>query len=685
MNKLFLTSVCIFAVFLTSCGNNSGSSGTNDADGDGITDLVDKCPNSPRGFISDGSTDYDSDGCRDQDEDSDDDGDGNPDTDVDTDGFGDAVDVDDDNNGLIEITTAEKLNNIRYSLDGSLYKEGASDQGSNAGCLDTGSGPACSGYELVRDIILDAPTAPDTRNWVPIAGDFTATLEGNNKTISNLVIVADASTKDAGLFIFLAAGSTVRNLYFATCSVTSGYTGGTSKSANYLGVLSAGNMGTISNVSTTGISVIAGGGNYDYVGSLVGYNGVTGIIENSSITNSSVTGGAGMSNYVGGLVGDNLNIIQDSSITNSSVTGGYDDHDKLGGLVSNNTGTIENSSAVTTVVTGGKGDSDVVGGLVGINFGAIQNSSATGNVDGGKGDSDVVGSLVGGNFSTIQSSFATGKATGGAGDDQVGGLVGVGISLGTVKDSYATGDVDGGTGNDVVGSLVGGNFSTIQNSSATGKATGGAGDDQVGGLAGSVSNNIIKNVYATGKATGGAGDDKVGGLAGSVSNSIIQNVYATGNVAGGTENDVVGGLLGYIDNDEHFYVTIIQNSYSLGNVDGDEGTDEVGVLLGKKGAGTGTITITSNYYNSNSQLNNGNVLNLSDDNVKSKTSTDLKNLTAAITEADFTNGWSAKNWDFGSTSQYPSLKSYQENSNNAQIHGKLLCNQPTDFVQCLTP
>ena len=51
----------------------------------------------------------------------------------------------------------------------------------------------------------------------------------------------------------------------------------------------------------------------------------------------------------------------------------------------------------------------------------------------------------------------------------------------------------------------------------------------------------------------------------------------------------------------------ISNSYALGDVDGGDGADEVGRLLGVKEVigTTYTITITSNYYNSESTLDNG--------------------------------------------------------------------------------
>ena len=85
------------------------------------------------------------------------------------------MDVDDDNDGLIEILSLEMLYNIRYDLDGTHYDTDADDsagkEGSNVGCLDN----ACQGYELAQDLDFDENKnglADDTYNsdagWEPI-------------------------------------------------------------------------------------------------------------------------------------------------------------------------------------------------------------------------------------------------------------------------------------------------------------------------------------------------------------------------------------------------------------------------------------------------------------------------------------------------------------------------------------
>ncbi len=641
MQRLSLLSACIFALFLASCGG-SGGGGVADQDGDGVPDSKDLCKNSlDENFISSSITDADSDGCRDAGEDTDDDND----TVLDVD------DVDDDNDGLIEIHDATELNNIRNNLYGTHYNDLYNS--SNAGCPTADPvgpttdpvGPTtdpvgCKGYELTNDIRLADLTGTDTSNWVPVGRAtsryfFTAILEGNGNTISNLIIVSD--TQNIGFF--LALYGTVQNLSFVEGSIISTRSSDI-KSSSRIGVLAGRNNGTISGV-TAGLSVSAGPGRYNYVGGLVGSNYGAGIIQNSSATGTvNVGNGNDNYNYAGGLVGENLG------------------------------GNIQNSYATGTV--NGNAGNDTLGGLLGSSSsnGNIQNSYATGTVNGNAGN-DTLGSLVGSSSSnaTIQNSYATGTVNGNVGNDTLGGLVG--NLFGTIQDSYATGTLNGNAGDDYVGGLLGYSEGSTQNSYATGNITGNAGEDYVGGLAGYLFNATTQNSYATGTVNGNAGEDYVGGLVGYFLNGTIQNIYATGNITGGADNDLVGGLVGYADSGG-----TISNSYSLSDVDGGRGADRVGRLLGIKDSG---ITPTNIYYHSGSTLSNGTELAIG------TSSDDLKALTATGT------GWNAFNWDFGSTSQYPSLKSYTEDTdasgNPIQIDGTLLCGQlpEADFVQCPMP
>ena len=94
-----------------------------------ITAVVAGCPPEPAAPIDDGGSGVDRD-----------DGSG-----IDR-GGGSGIDRDGD--GLIEISTLEALNNIRYNLEGTSYKTSESDMGDTSGCPTE----RCSGYELTRSL-----------------------------------------------------------------------------------------------------------------------------------------------------------------------------------------------------------------------------------------------------------------------------------------------------------------------------------------------------------------------------------------------------------------------------------------------------------------------------------------------------------------------------------------------------
>ena len=86
--------------------------------------------------------------------------------DTDGDTFPDIVDVDDDNDGLIEIHFLEDLDNMRHDLAGTSYKTNAGDSGSTAGAPST----RLKGYELARSLDFQddesyADTAANKNNW----------------------------------------------------------------------------------------------------------------------------------------------------------------------------------------------------------------------------------------------------------------------------------------------------------------------------------------------------------------------------------------------------------------------------------------------------------------------------------------------------------------------------------------
>ena len=197
--------------------------------------------------------------------------------DADNDGFSDAIDIDVNNNGLLDIATASELNMIRNNLAGTGLSNVPGQRGDTMGCPSPDEG-GCNGYELVADIDL---LAGGYSNWVPIgifSASFATTFEGNDYTISNLSISSSGNNK--GLFGSIAGA-------------------------------------VISNVHLTNVSIAAVGSSS--VGALVGFvhSGDVSMIINSTATGSSITGAAG----VGGLVGEGRRVqIIGSGATFDTIT-----------------------------------------------------------------------------------------------------------------------------------------------------------------------------------------------------------------------------------------------------------------------------------------------------------------------------------------------------------------------------
>ena len=436
-------------------------------------------------------------------------------------------DYDLDDDGLIEVDSLAQLDAIRWDLNGdgavdtvtsvadtAKYHAAFSNVLTGMGCLrdhddaTTAKVAGCIGYELTRDLDFDEnndgniTSADDDywnggKGWKPIgevwAKQFTATFDGNGKTISNLFIKDTAATY-VGLFGVIGTGGRVERLGMQNVNVTG---------LRDVGGLVGNNGGTISASYATGS--VAGDAN---VGGLVGSNDGT---ISASYATSSVNGGAPVGTLgvdVGGLVGYNRGTISASYAT-GSVTVGY--HGMAGGLAGINGygGTVRDSYATGSVTSTRSGSGGSLGGLVSVNGGIISASYATGPVAGG----GQVGGLVGGNGGTISASYATGSVTESTGptEGSAGGLVG--SNGGPISASYATGSV---IGNYLVGGLVGWNGGTISTTYATGSVTG---TSHVGGLAGMNASSsstwprAITNSYATG-AVKGTGSN-VGGLVGS--------------------------------------------------------------------------------------------------------------------------------------------------------------------------
>ena len=371
-------------------------------------------------------------------------------------------DIDQDDDGLIEIHYLEDLDAIRYQLNGESYKSSSEATENNLGCAEE----VCKGYELDRNLDFNEPEHylysenmhewQTDAGWQPISGLFNAAFEGNDLTISNLFInLPSATSFRVALFKHLTENAEIKNLGLLDVNI---------QGFIRVGGLAATNIGLIINSyvhgSITGDSQIGG---------LVSTN--EGRIINSH-TNIFVagTGNNETSDSIGGLVGINQGTINGSYAT-GDVAG--DNITDAGGLVGNNEASIDNSFA-----TGNVSGNLNIGGLVGLNnhfltaTPKIANSFATGNVRGTGTNSQNLGGLIGKTkASTIRNTYANGTVLG---DSNIGGLIGtveIGGLIGTVEKgtlllsySYTTSLV---TGNSNIGGLIGSIIEAVNNRSVS--------------------------------------------------------------------------------------------------------------------------------------------------------------------------------------------------------------------------
>ena len=331
-----------------------------------------------------------------------------------------AGDLDNDDDGLIEIYYLEDVNAMRYQLAGRGYQASTDAAVSMLGCPVSG----CNGYELRRDldfnVAADYSPAANKAAWTTGAGwqpigsriePFSAIFDGNGYTISGLYI--NRSDFDIGLYAVLRADGEIKNVGLLDVNVQRAVVYSDEDDLSSLvGGLVSGNYGSIINSYASG--TVSGESN---TGGLVGENG-------GSITNSYASVAVTATNRnIGGLVGINIPIHSNNgSIINSYATGTVSGDWWVGGLVGSNSGNIISSFAYADVI--GRGNE--VGGLVGNNNGVVINSYATGAVIGVGGE--YIGGLVGSRFSgSIINSYAISRVMPLSNDSYwVGGLAGGG-------------------------------------------------------------------------------------------------------------------------------------------------------------------------------------------------------------------------------------------------------------------
>ncbi|MCE2405681.1 MAG: hypothetical protein J4F43_11070, partial [Dehalococcoidia bacterium] len=331
---------------------------------------------------------------------------------------------DTDGDRLIDVSTLEQLDAIRYDLDGNGRRDYGSGEQAYAAAFPAAEMEAvcekrCNGYELLRSLDFDRTDSYASgavnaawvtgSGWLPIGREdsrdarrrFRTTFDGNGHTISNLYISRPTRRVDpgsAGLFGLTDDASVIREIGLLDVEV---------RGVDNVGGLAGQNRGVVDGAYVAGI--VSGS---RAVGGLVGSN--TGQISRSYAT-SSVSG----SREVGGLAG-----YTGGRVFASYATGAVSGTDQVGGLVG------KSGIIIASYASGSVSADENGGGLVGYTSHRVIASYSTGSVSG----RETVGGLVGANVGRVVASYATGSVSG---DESVGGLVGAGSpGSARVDDSY---------------------------------------------------------------------------------------------------------------------------------------------------------------------------------------------------------------------------------------------------------
>ena len=305
-------------------------------------------------------------------------------------------DYDQDDDGLIEVSTLDHLNAIRWDLDGdggvssanaTNYSNAFLSRSATMGC-PTNSQDAdnndCAGYELAENLDFDTDgdgdvdSNDDYSNWTPI-GSFAAAFSGGNKTISNLTMNISIGS-NAGLFAQLSSSGVITGLGLIDVNIAApaesnssvgafvGYTsGGTLRSSYATGEISQTGTGTghkvgglIGNPFPGTIEASWSGVNVSSSGRASDIGGIAGSILNSTATAVYATGAVsatGINSRAGGIAGTILSGTLSASYASGPVsstgTGG-----SAGGISPNLVGATITATYWDVGTTGIADDSD---------------------------------------------------------------------------------------------------------------------------------------------------------------------------------------------------------------------------------------------------------------------------------------------------------------------------------------
>jgi len=199
----------------------------------------------------------------------------------------------------------------------------------------------------------------------------------------------------------------------------------------------------------------------------------------------------------------------------------------------------------------------------------------------------------------------------------------------TISNIHITGNV---TGHSIIGGLIGQGYNiTVTNSSFSGNIKGKL---NTGGLIGQTSESTFNKTHFKGTINAGTGN--AGGLIGNNYQSNITSSYATGKINQGSNSK--GGLIGLSQGNSQ-----ITSSYATIKITNSGGSG----LIGSISITTGTTTCTNSYWDTQTSGRTSSPCGTG------KTTTELQTPTS---NTGIYSNWNTNIWNFGTTTQYPTLK-----------------------------
>ena len=267
-----------------------------------------------------------------------------------------ATDYDANNNCLIDIANTDQLHALRYDLDGNGETDSTTTAADYLLAFPNRSATAttrmgcphglCLGYELTDNLAFAT-----SATWTPIAGSFTATLDGAGHTITGLTVTTTAG--NGGMFTSVGDGGIVRDLGLINADIAARGThngilaGGAFSGSLLTGVYAQGGRININHISFA-FSVTAGG--------LVGFLSVGSDLRAAWSTAAVSAAGGPFSSHAGGLVGHCAGCAITASYAAGAVTSTVQNRN-VGGL----TGQVSDGGSASSTINDSYCNPDAAG------------------------------------------------------------------------------------------------------------------------------------------------------------------------------------------------------------------------------------------------------------------------------------------------------------------------------------